>query len=253
LASGSRRGRAVEVVRTLEAARAWKVQVESAQPHGGGLDPRAGKRTFENYATDWLAHRPLADQTQELHQHQLDRHVLPTFGETALARITPSAVRRWNAALAARGGLVAAKCYRLLRSILASAVEDGLIPANPCTIRGAGVEESAERPFVESTAVLELVGAAHPRVRGMILVAPFGGLRVGELRALAVRDFNEVTGMVTVGESIDPKLRRKAPKSAAGRRPVVLPGPVVQALAVHVAAPARATHRARSSRARPAG
>ncbi len=220
---------------TYEAARAWRTQVDAARLQGQRLDPRAGKRLFRHYVEEWLADRPLADRTRELYAHQLKAHILPAFGDKALSRITSSSVRAWHGKLAARGGVVAPKCYRLLRSIMATAVEDGLIASNPCMVKGAGVEESAERPFVEPAVVLELVEVAHPRIKPMILVAAFGGLRLGELRALRLRDFNELAGTLKVGESIDPQLRRKAPKTAAGRRVVVLPAPVVQAVAQHVA------------------
>lgn len=36
--------------------------------------------------------------------------------------------------------------YRLLRTILNTAVADDLIVKNPCNIKGAGAEQSVERP-----------------------------------------------------------------------------------------------------------
>jgi hypothetical protein len=45
------------------------------------------------------------------------------------------------------GPVTVAKAYRLLRTILNAAVEDGLLVRNPCTIKGAGVERSPERPI----------------------------------------------------------------------------------------------------------
>ena len=43
------------------------------------------------------------------------------------------------------GPSTVAKCYRLLRAILNTAVEDRHLVANPCTIKGAGVEPCDER------------------------------------------------------------------------------------------------------------
>ncbi len=40
---------------------------------------------------------------------------------------------------------MAPKAYRLLRSVLATAVDDEVIVKNPCRIRGAGVERSSEQ------------------------------------------------------------------------------------------------------------
>ena len=41
-----------------------------------------------------------------------------------------------------------AKAYRLLKAILNTAVDDGLIRRNPCRIKGAGQEKSPERPVL---------------------------------------------------------------------------------------------------------
>jgi hypothetical protein len=81
-------------------------------------------------------------------------HVLPTLGDTPLNGLRPAKIRTWHAGLLKRpkpGASTAAKAYRLLRSILATAVEDELIPKNPCAIKGARVERSKERPVATST------------------------------------------------------------------------------------------------------
>jgi hypothetical protein len=47
--------------------------------------------------------------------------------------------------------------YRyLLRAIMYTAVEDGLIRRNPCRIKGAGSEDSPERPVLTASARLRL-------------------------------------------------------------------------------------------------
>lgn len=60
-------------------------------------------------------------------------------------------------------------------------------------------------------------------------------MRLGELRALRVRHFNELADNIPVAESIDWRRRRKAPKSRAGARTVSLPQTVAAAVAEHVA------------------
>ncbi len=75
------------------------------------------------------------------------------------------------------------KAYRLLRTILATAIEDGLIVKNPCVIKDAGVDHSPERPVATVSEVLVLADAIGPRFRCMALLATFTGLRLGELLA----------------------------------------------------------------------
>ena len=61
----------------------------------------------------------------ELYRSELRCHILPTFGGARLGEITTEAVRSWPSALVrATSAISAAKCYRLLRAICATAVED---------------------------------------------------------------------------------------------------------------------------------
>lgn len=69
-----------------------------------------------------------------------------TFGESALDKITAQRVREWHAEClrATKAKTTIAKMYRLLKSILGTAADDDLIKRNPCRIRGAGKEKTAE-------------------------------------------------------------------------------------------------------------
>src|SRR3954465_8096435 len=98
-----------------------------------------------------------------------------------------SAVRAWYGKLSSPSGpgqVTAAKCYRLLRAVCTTAVDDNLIARNPCSIRGAGQERSSERPMFTLTQVQALVDAVEDRWRALILLAAWTGLRIGELSAL---------------------------------------------------------------------
>ena len=95
---------------------------------GSYVDPRHGRATFESYAASWLELRPnLRPRTRELYEGQLRNHLLPTLGPVELAKLTPPVVRAWHAKLLNAGTIsvtTAAKCYRLLKTILGTAVED---------------------------------------------------------------------------------------------------------------------------------
>ena len=84
----------------------------------------------------------------------------------------------------------AAKSYRVLRAILNTAVSDGLITRNPCTIRGAGIEHAPERPMLATITVLELAESIESRLRCLVLLGGFGGLRTGELLGVQRRDID---------------------------------------------------------------
>jgi len=74
--------------------------------------------------------RASAPRTCELYESELRLHILPALGSIEVAKLTTSTVRSWHAELlkAGRPGpTTVAKCYRLLRVILTTAVEDGLV------------------------------------------------------------------------------------------------------------------------------
>lgn len=131
-----------------------------------------------------------------------------------------------------------AKCYRLLRTILNTAVEDGLIVANPCAIKGAGVEPADERPLPTLAQVYELAATVQPQFRALVLLAAFGGMRRGELLALTRRDVDLLHRTVTV------RLQRQEtkggdhlvgpPKTDAGRRTLVLPTSLIPDIEAHL-------------------
>jgi hypothetical protein len=138
----------MKTFRTLDDARAYKKKMEGEQLAGLVVDPKGGERLFGPYADSWLEHRlvrgrPLTPATKQGYRAVLRRHLHPQFGGTKLRQITPERVRRWHAELSLVSPDQAAKSYRVLRAILNTAVSDGLITRNPCTIRGASTLRSA--------------------------------------------------------------------------------------------------------------
>lgn len=209
---------------------------------GTWVDPRGGRLAFSTYATEWLENRStIRPRTRELYEMQLRNHILPTFAGADLSTLTAPAVRRWHARLVAAdtpGPVTVAKCYRLLRTILNTAVEDSLLVKNPCVIKGAGVERSPERPVATIAQVYEIAAAMDPRYRMLVLLATFTSLRFGELAALTRRRFNLDKGLVSVTEAVS-ELRDGTrlvgePKTWAGRRTVAIPTALIPELRSHL-------------------
>jgi hypothetical protein len=77
-------------------------------------------------------------RTKQDYEDLLGLHLQPAFESTPIADISALSFRRWWAqASGPHGHGRAPKTYRLLRTILNPAVEDGLIPRNPYRIKGA--------------------------------------------------------------------------------------------------------------------
>lgn len=215
---------------------------------GGWIDPRAGQVQLREYSRVWLKNRrvrghPLAPRTVERYGGVLRRHILPVLGDTELRHLTSAAVRAWYGRLTATDDLApatAAKAYRLLHAICATAVADEQLARNPCSIPGASVEASSERPVATLGQVHALAEAIGPRYRALVLIATFCGLRFGELAGLTRRRLDLLHATVTVALDLDEldggKLQPGRVKSEASRRVVAIPKVIIPDLEAHLAA-----------------
>ncbi len=215
--------------------------VEVEKETGRYVDPTAGKITFGEYAERWLQHRPnLRPRTVSSYRSILRNHLSGTLGDTPITFLTPTQVREWWAAMH-YGNLSPATCakaYRLLRSILNTAVDDELIPKNPCRIKGAGTEASPERPTASADQVWALAEEMPDHLCCAVLLMGFVGLRVGEVLGLERRHVNEMHKRLTVEqqelELDDGQVITAPPKTAAGVRTIALPDPVLHQLDLHL-------------------
>lgn len=213
--------------------------VEADKNRGIAVDPRRAQITIGEYSQRWLDGRhDLAERTRELYSYLLDRHILPTFGTTSLGKMSPSAVRQWHAKLAKRHPTTASKAYRLLSSIMKTAVTDELISRNPCQVKGAAVEKATERPTASVAEVDALADAMPEHLRVAVLLAAWCQLRRGELLGLRRRDIDLKRGTVSVSvtrtKTMSGAMVDKAPKTQAGRRTVAIPSNVLPALRTHL-------------------
>ncbi|MDQ3640921.1 MAG: tyrosine-type recombinase/integrase [Actinomycetota bacterium] len=237
----------VGTFRTKAAAEGEFARALSDQGRGAWVTPEQGRMALAEYATAWLESRltsrgePLRPRVRELYEGYLRLHILPDLGTVPLGRMTTATVRRWHAGLLADGPgpSTVAKCYRLLRAILNTAVEDGHLVINPCSIKGAGVEPCEERSIPTIGQVYALADAVAPRFRALVLLAAFGGLRRGELFGLTRRDLDLLHLTVDVRAQRQESSRGEAligpPKTIAGRRTLALPTELVPALEDHLA------------------
>lgn len=196
--------------------------------------------SLADYAERWLMERAqdLEAITLEVYRERLRGHVLPELGRLRLAAITPGHVRRF---LAAKRKTYAKNGVRLMRaalsSLLSDAVQDELIPANPCLqLRSRrGVVTPAERqqqirPMTLEQRELCLV-IARKRAPALALLFEMlakTGLRPSEAYALRTEDLELEAGRVHV-ERAWVRGRLKATKTSQTRW-VDLPDGLVTAL-----------------------
>jgi integrase len=117
----------------------------------------------------------------------------------------------------------------------------GIIRRNPCRIKGAGQEQSAERPVLTIAEVYDLAAAIDPRYRALVLLGTFASLRWAELAALRPIDIDLDACTIRVVHQLIEQLGGGSafgpPKSRAGRRTVPFPDMLKAELADHLQRP----------------
>ena len=209
---------------TKTEARAWLSSVETDLRRGDHIDPRAGAERFGEYARRWLDERDLRPRTRETYESQL-KWILGTFEKVQLREIDAVSVRAWYGRMhkAGRSANTVAKVYRLFRTIMSTAVDDGLLRSNPVSIKGAAVEEHhAACPTFDDPTVGCIEPSSAPHLDSLDVSAPYS-----ELTALCVlhvdlrppsRDYRRIA-LRGVGAAFGP------PKTAAHRTVASRPAP----------------------------
>lgn len=123
--------------RTLAEARDLKATLTADVRRG---EFRALSRTsFAEYASEWLVtyqgrtSRGVGETTRDAYRDAIERLAVPFFGRFRLTEIEPRDVKRFAAQLEARG-LAPSSVRKLVapvKALLATAVEEGLLRANP--------------------------------------------------------------------------------------------------------------------------
>jgi integrase len=222
-------------------AERWLTRTEAAILDSDWIDPEAGKISLESYVADWIAERPnLRPKTVALYRYLARNHLVPRLGSSPVSAISDGRVRRWRRELLDSGvsPVTTAKAYRLLKAILNTATDDGLIRRNPCRIKGASQERSPERPMLSIDEVYKLADAVGDRYRALVLLTAFGSLRWGEAIALQRADVDLDARTVRVDRQLTEVpgagLVLGQPKSDAGRRVIHLPEAIIPVLREHL-------------------
>ncbi len=168
-------------------------------------------------------------------------------------RLGPDVQAQWRAAGSPTGGsatvrpvvpaesagrTAAAQAYRILRTILNTAVQDELLLSNPCQITNAGVVHHRERTTANPAEVAQLAALMPARFSAAVVVAAWSGLRYGELFAIARRHVDLTAGTLRVERALvcvpgQPIVFGKT-KTVKSNRVVHLPAFVVDALRAHL-------------------
>ena len=192
---------------------------------------------LEKYSDRWVTERKLRPRTATGYRALLRLHINPVLGSKPVATVTPEMVRRWYLGLGTDHPTRNSHAYQLLHAIMATAVTDDLIAANPVHIRGAMHTERKRQPVILSPAeVARLADAMTPELAVSVLLAAWCGLRWGETSELRRKDVDIENKILTVARGVtyrDRKFRVQGTKSGVVRR-VVMPPHIVKRVSDHL-------------------
>lgn len=200
----------------------------------------AATLTLDDFGVQWLESRDLRPSTRDTYTKVWGTRVRPYLGAVPLAEVTAVAVRQWWADLGREHATPTrnAHAYQLLRAVMNTAVEDGLAPGNPCTLKTAGRSPKAGQVDLLTVAELDAITAKMPaHYAASVPVMAWCALRFGEATELRRKDI--------AGQGRILRIRRGVtyvkgefivgpPKSADGIRDVVVPPHIVPVLAEHL-------------------
>jgi len=178
------------------------------------------------------AGQPLKASTAE-HYRKLLRGPLLAFVPRSVSSISKNDVDDWWIASTKTGKrTTASKAYKLLVAVMKRAMEDGLIAANPCSVRGAQSANSGKVIVCPTpTEVAQIAKAMDGSLSMMVLLMSYGGLRFGEVTELRRKDISLVKR--ETGEHYELQVSRAVvyvgkaflvgtPKSKASKRTIAL-------------------------------
>ncbi|GEM_PF-681006 len=170
----------------------WLTEQKTEIDRGSWLDPARGQVPAGSLFEKWLATRDVEGSTRRNDRAIWHSYLDVPFGKRPVASITGPMVREWVAGLRTKTGPAAPRtkrdALRVLRGVLAFAVEDGRIARNPAVgIKVAGTKGTPGQAL--SLGELRIfVAALTPPHHEIALVLALAGLRWSEIAALDERD-----------------------------------------------------------------
>ena len=232
---------------TLVQAKKWRTQMLSEKAEGRRMVPSS--ITLRDAANEYVAgmrsgtvttrggERYKASTTR-MYEHSLELHALPDLGGARVSAVTTSAIQGLIERMSQDGqtGSTIANVINPLRAIFRRLVLLGRVHENPT--RGVVIPSTRSKRLHagDPADAAKVIAAMQPRDQCVWALAFYGGLRLGELRALRVSDVDEKNGVIHVRLSWDPKEGEIEPKSTAGVRDVPILAPLRPYLAEQRAA-----------------
>lgn len=231
---------------TLAAAKTWRR--DAAPQAAKGAFGATSKATLREAADVWLegakrneiltrSGRPYKPSALRGYEADLRLHVLDDLGAVRLVDLRRRDLQTLVDRLVGRGcsGSKVRNVLMPVRAICRHALERDELLTNPTSnLRLPAVGGRRER-IASPTEAAELLTGLFENDQALWATAFYGGLRLGELRALAVEHVDLKANRIRVSRALDALGGFIEPKSAKGTRDVPIPGVLRKYLAAEIA------------------
>lgn len=180
---------------TKRDARAFINTTETSKLRGEYIHPTAGQQTITELGTSRLTARKatLKPSMWRTEESAWRNHVQPRWGTRQVGTIRASEIREWVATMTAAGASATTvkRAHGILAGILADAVKDRMIAANPAAGLPLPRKVPAPRAYLTHTQVEALAQATlTPMHATIVRTLAYCGLRWGEFAGLRVKHVN---------------------------------------------------------------
>lgn len=245
---GYREGKQIKKTRTIHAKSKTDAKKELQKflnEIDGGYDTDAGKLSFEKFVNDrWIpkyAEKELAPKTVVESMKMLNSRIIPALGHLKLTKIRPSHIIDFLDMILEDGmrldgrenkisGNTALRYFRLISSILTTAVHWQIIPENPCKrVKSPKVQKQKVHAYSEkqTAKLLDALESEDIRYKIAVMLAVTLGTRRGELLGIEWQhiDFRSRTLKIEQTSQYIPRrgVITKDPKTETSNRLIGLP------------------------------
>ena len=201
------------------------------------------QQTLQKYLESWLeeVHKPTIRLTTYVKYRKIiDSHIVPALGHVRLQKLTPQQVQSFYRKKE-REGLspkTINSIHGVLHKALDNAVRWNLVARNVCdAVSPPRIVKAEIQPLTMEQARVLLRAARGHRLEALIVLALTTGMRRGELLGLKWQDINLEKGTLQIRRTLDYYAKigyvESEPKTAKGRRNIVLPSFVIEKLKLH--------------------
>lgn len=222
-------------------AQRFLLEIEADKARGAWIDPRGADMPLAAWVEEFLLlARRLSPTTVQTYRRDLERYVLPRFGEYRIGRLPADEIENWlNDEVAA--GIAPSSVhrhYRTLRRVLQVAVQKQRLLSNPCDRVEPPRVPKREMTFLTWEQVVDLAEAHSERFRPLIYLAVDAGMRWSELIGLRRSRVDLRNRKVRVTEQLvrldTGEWLRKEPKTGASVRSITISPFTAEILAPHL-------------------